>query len=257
VRYSVSVSFPWDPFRSRVGPVLVGCIFVGLGCGFQPREVEVNVDATIEIDAADATTSAPPSCATIHVTSPSSPSGTYVIDPDGPGGEDAFSVMCDMTTEGGGWTVVFFAANTNITATPVMYTSASSRLLGDALRVLLVYRNASQVVAPDYATFAVPDPWRADMPLNYASTDLSTAVSINGGTDVTSTVRFGYQSFTGYCADPWNATMGPWGRICIIGTTAPFYAGFATPVGDTCSDSMSLYSAVACRNDLRFSIAVK
>ena len=37
---------------------------------------------------------------------PGSASGTYTIDPDGTGGNAPFSVTCDMTTAGGGWTVI-------------------------------------------------------------------------------------------------------------------------------------------------------
>lgn len=47
----------------------------------------------------------PVSCAELHSASPGSPSGLYTIDPDGPGGLAEFTVSCDMTTDGGGWTV--------------------------------------------------------------------------------------------------------------------------------------------------------
>ncbi|XP_048585749.1 uncharacterized protein LOC5500783 isoform X2 [Nematostella vectensis] len=47
------------------------------------------------------------SCSAIKSTSPQSSSGTYSIDPDGPGGESAFHVYCDMTDKGGvGVTVI-------------------------------------------------------------------------------------------------------------------------------------------------------
>jgi len=46
------------------------------------------------------------SCYELHQDYPELPSGPYTIDPDGDGGVDAVEVGCDMTTDGGGWTLV-------------------------------------------------------------------------------------------------------------------------------------------------------
>ncbi len=46
------------------------------------------------------------SCKALLESNPSTPSGVYTVDPDGDGTGAPFSVFCDMTTAGGGWTVV-------------------------------------------------------------------------------------------------------------------------------------------------------
>ena len=51
-------------------------------------------------------TCVPNSCKAIKAAYPASADGTYSIDYDGAGSAPSFQVLCDMTTDGGGWTNV-------------------------------------------------------------------------------------------------------------------------------------------------------
>ena len=53
-------------------------------------------------------------CSDILLANPSATDGVYNIDPDGDGGSAPFDVWCDMTTDGGGWTVVFQSSDPSI-----------------------------------------------------------------------------------------------------------------------------------------------
>jgi hypothetical protein len=46
------------------------------------------------------------SCNALLAAAPGTQDGIYAVDPDGSGGSDPFDVVCDMSTAGGGWTLV-------------------------------------------------------------------------------------------------------------------------------------------------------
>jgi len=73
------------------------------------------------------------SCLDVLDADPAAPSGTYSIDLDGPGGNAPFDVYCDMTTAGGGWTVISFEDFTGGASGWSVNTTTSCGGLGEML----------------------------------------------------------------------------------------------------------------------------
>lgn len=71
--------------------------------------------------------------------------GVYKIDPDGTGGNAAFDVYCDQTTDGGGWTYITYLYNT--TTTPSLSNShLSINYYLDVSLIKLIMNNSSSIL---------------------------------------------------------------------------------------------------------------
>jgi len=159
-------------------------------------------------------------------------------------------------TDGGGWTIVFFAPTEALDELPIPYTAGNARLMADAQHVLIAYRSATQVAYTNHARFDLPAAWRTQTPFGSPGDDSTTGVSLDGGALVTATVRYGRANFSSVCGDAWNP-VSHYGRLCIAGTLAPYFSAFAVAGADMCSDSSQAYNATPCTTDKRFSIAVR
>lgn len=218
-----------------------------------------DADATIADADADVTITPalPVSCADVKKQSPSSASGNYKIDPDGNGAVIPYFVFCDMTTAGGGWTEIFRWTE-ELNDSNVGYTSGSTALMNAVSTVLLVHRDSTGGVVSNYATFAIPKDWRTVPPFVDQQSNANVSVSINGAAPTTAQLEYGYDDFDTTCDGVWQPGDGDfYGRICIDGTTAPFFNGFNAGDDDNCTTSDQAYNAQQCSASQAFSIAVK
>src|SRR5712671_6262267 len=137
------------------------CVLVAAACGSvankTPDAKMVDIDAAIDaaIDAPPGTTF-PASCRELHMSQPAMTSGTYMLDPDGNGGDAPFSAYCDMAIDNAGWTGVFYPTGVNLNSMTQGYTTGTPRLMTDATEVLIAYRSLAKVAYQNYASFALP-----------------------------------------------------------------------------------------------------
>ncbi len=197
------------------------------------------------------------SCNAIHAAFPAYTSGTYWIDPNGGSTVDAYTVGCNMTTDGGGWTRIYQAPSSALSTTTQDYTVTDTALRNAASEALIGYVDSSGVtVLTNYARFALPAEWKVQSPFKYSSSDVSATVYVNGGAGVAQTLRFGNSNFSTQCGDAWN-TASSYGRLCITNTVAPFYSGFAVAGSDLCAASNQSYNTTSCTSSLQFTIWVR
>ena len=199
------------------------------------------------------------SCAALHACDATLPSGNYMIAPDGTAdGGASVLVHCDMDIGGGGWTVIYLADAVDLSSTTIAYTVPAQSLRDNAQEALIAFRNLNlNMVASDWASFGLPATWRAKNPLAVTPfEDLTVSASINGALPALAQLRYGTANFGSLCSDDW-VTTSSYGRVCLQGTAAAFFSGFAIAGTDLCALSDQTYSVRACSDAIRFSIAVR
>lgn len=216
-------------------------------------------DATLDGGDADVATTTPPtprSCADA-LKQGTAQSGNVLIDPDGNGGDPPYDAFCDMNAAGGGWTEIF-RWTTELSAGNVGYTNGSPALMSAVSSVLIAHRDSTGMIVSNYATFPIPNAWRTLAPFDDQQSNATVAVSVNGAAATNQNLRFGNDDFDTTCDGVWQPDDGDsYGRICIQGTTAPFFNGFNSGDDDHCSLSDQAYNAEACSDSQAFSISVR
>lgn len=194
-------------------------------------------------------------------------SGTYEILNDA--GDDVVDTLCELRLHGGGWTVLFMDDNTvdHGPGTVAAYHADLSDLASEANQVLFTLATSATNPTPragvTWAHFDAPGHWNDGFPGAQASRDVTAPMWLRGDTAPTPrTLRYGSRDFEdGTCGGAWKgAAAGDYGRICVDGSSAVFYSGFARAGGphpQMCTSSDGVFNATECSEFAPLEIAVR
>lgn len=194
------------------------------------------------------------SCLEILEAGSSTGDGRYWLDLGGtPSG-----VRCDMTTAGGGWTVIFVASDLDYDSTSINYDLDAEDLLLTSSEALIGFVRSDGFGVTDWASMELPEAWRSASPMSFEARSENRLVALESGGTVNATLYYGYSNFDSNCGDWQDAsTSEPLaGRIGFCTGGAPYWAGFSRDVepNDYCNAWAGSWEETACSEDRRFAI---
>jgi len=133
------------------------------------------------------------SCRAILAANPGAASGVYRIDPDGLGPAAPIAALCDMTTDGGGWTAFYVGRNGSTNAfdhfeSPYYEGGSRSATAKYLVRAPLWASFAGAELAVSCGAAAVKFPWTIGMESLFARGVQSNWENLAGGTVIAGTV---------------------------------------------------------------------
>lgn len=171
----------------------------------------------------------PADCAEIKLSNPLAPSGKYTIDPDGAGGVTPFSVWCDMTTDGGGWTIVAshsgadgeesLVSNTEVTGDALSFKHSN---LSRAQKMALSALETESIFVKNNGQWLRADKPMFDANLDTADTNTANAVKIVASDGTATDAFMGYSNHDIAGGGDFGISMSPDGATCNGNTTDGF-----------------------------------